>query len=225
VAWLAGGLRLGPAATLVEQGAGTGKLTGAMVSRCRRVVAVEPGAEMRRELAARVPGALVVGGVAEAIPVASGAAASVACAQAFHWFATPGALAEIHRVLSPGGRLGLAWNQRDESVEWVARLAGLLEPLEGKAPRFRSGRWREALRESPLFGPLQGATFATEQVGPPELVVERTASTSFVAALPPGRREEVLEEVRRLLATHPATAGRPEVRLPYVTHVHWCERR
>jgi SAM-dependent methyltransferase len=149
----------------------------------------------------------------------------VACAQAFHWFATPGALAEIHRVLSPGGRLGLVWNQRDGSVEWVARLAGLLEPLEGTAPRFRTGRWREALRQSRLFGPLQGATFATEQVGPPELVVERTASTSFVAALPHGRRAAVLEEVRRLLATHPATAGRAEVRLPYVTHAFVCERR
>jgi len=41
---------------------------------------------------------------------------AVVCAQAFHWFATREALAEIRRVLQPGGMLGLIWNVRDETV-------------------------------------------------------------------------------------------------------------
>jgi SAM-dependent methyltransferase len=249
IAWLARALRLVPeapppatGAAVVELGAGTGKFTrriaGPGATRLRpglTVVAVEPVAEMRRELAARVPSARVVGGVAEAIPLRAGAAWAVACAQSFHWFATAGALAEIHRVLVPGGRLGLVWNQRDESVPWVRALGEVLEPLEGSAPRFRTGRWREAFgagegpgpgEPSPGgFGPLVEARFAAVQVGPPEAIVERIASISFVAALPEARRGRVLEEVRRLLARDPATAGHAEVRLPYVTRAFWCERR
>jgi SAM-dependent methyltransferase len=248
VAWLADALRLGPdvapdsSAVVLELGAGTGKLTrriaGPGAAGLRpglTVVAVEPVAEMRRELAARVPAARVVGGLAEAIPLRAGSARAVACAQAFHWFATPAALAEIHRVLAPGGRLGLVWNQRDESEGWVRALGELLEPLAGTAPRFRTGRWRDAFgpggasgpgaESAAGFGPLVEARFAAAQVGPPEAILERIASVSFVAALPEGRRGAFLEEVRRLLDRHPATAGLGRIRLPYVTHAYWCERR
>jgi len=225
VAWLAEALRLGPRARAVELGAGTGKCTRRLAPRCGTLVAVEPVEEMRRGLAARLPAVRVVAGVAEAIPLRSGSASAVVCAQAFHWFATPEALAEIHRVLAPGGRLGLVWNQRDESVDWVRRLGDLLEPLEGAAPRYRTGRWREAFRGFGRFGPLREDCFETAQVGPPGMVLDRIASISFVAALPEQRRGKLLDEVRRLLQAEPATAGRAEVRLPYRTHVFWCERR
>lgn len=247
VAWLARALRLVPegppppaGAAVVELGAGTGKFTrriaGPAATGLRpglTVVAVEPIAEMRRELAARVPSARVVAGLAEAIPLRAGAAQAVVCAQSFHWFATGEALDEIRRVLAPGGRLGLVWNQRDESVPWVRALGEILEPLEGSAPRYRTGRWREAFRAGAGtgpgvrdgFGPLVEARFATEQVGPPAAIVERIASISFVAALPEGPRAVALREVRRLLARDPATAGRAEIRLPHLTHAFWCERR
>jgi len=235
IAWLASALRLGPGAAparaaVVDLGAGTGKLArrlsapGAGLAPALSVVAVEPVAEMRRELAARAPAALAVGGLAEAIPLRSGCARAVVCGQSFHWFASAAALGEIRRVLAPGGRLGLLWNQRDETVPWVRALAAILEPLEGAAPRFRTGRWREAFRGGAGFGPLAEARFRTEQAGPPEAVVERVASVSFVAALPEGARAAVLGEVRRLLARDPATAGRAEIRVPHVTHAFWCER-
>jgi hypothetical protein len=110
-------------------------------------------------------------------------------------------------VLAPGGRLGLLWNQRDESVDWVAGLQAILAPHEGSTPRYRDGSWRAVLDRSPLFGPLTEAVFDNAQEGPPGAAVERIASTSFVAALPEPRRRVVLDQVRHLLATHPATAG------------------
>ncbi len=118
-----------------------------------KVIAIEPVEPMlerlRRDLhaellnrrAARCWSA--VAGTAEHIPVASGAVDAVVCAQSFHWFATPAAVAEIRRVLKPGGMLGLIWNQRDESVSWIAEINGLLARYQDDAPRMMSGAWRK----------------------------------------------------------------------------------
>jgi hypothetical protein len=57
----------------------------------------------------------------------------------------------------------------------------------------------------------------------PEGVVERVASVSFVATLPDAERAAVLEEVRALLAAHPATAGKGELPLAYLTDVYLWE--
>lgn len=218
-------LGIGPGTTVVEPGAGTGKFTRLVAGRCGRLVAVDPVEAMRREFRQRVPGVHVVGGSAEALPLRTGCAGAVICAQSFHWFATEAAVAEMHRVLASGGRLGLVWNQRDESVDWVAGLQRILGPLEGDAPRYRNESWRPVLARSPLFGPLSAAVLDNAQEGPPEAVVDRIASTSFVAALPAARRHAVLDEVRALLATHPQTAGRDWIRVPYRSHLFWCERR
>src|SRR5690606_39572748 len=71
---------------------------------------------------------------AQTLPLADGALDAVVCAQAFHWFAGREALDEFHRVLRPGGRLGLVWNVRDESVDWVAELTA----IDRKSTRLNS---------------------------------------------------------------------------------------
>ena len=102
-------LRLGPGRTVVDLAAGTGKLTRLLLATGAEVVAVEPVAEMRAALPA---GARTVDGTAEAMPLTTASADAVAVAQAFHWFDGDAALAEIHRVLRPGGALALVWNRR-----------------------------------------------------------------------------------------------------------------
>ncbi|HVP66724.1 MAG TPA: class I SAM-dependent methyltransferase [Anaeromyxobacteraceae bacterium] len=223
VEWLAAALALGPAVRVLDLGAGTGKLSDLVAPRCGSLVAVEPIAEMRRALSHRVPRVQAVAGVAQALPLRDGAVGAVVCGQSFHWFATTPALAEIHRVLAPRGRLGLLWNQRDESRPWVRELGELLRPLEGDAPRFRTGRWRDPFEASTLFSPLASKDFANEQAGPPERIVERIATTSIVAALPEDRRAGVLEAVRAIAQREAGADG--QVTLPYVTHAYWCERR
>ena len=224
VAFLGRTLRLGPAATVLDLAAGTGKLTFALARTGARVVAVEPVERMRAALAESLPDVTVMDGVAEAIPLRDAAVEAVTVGQAFHWFDGDAALAEIHRVLKPGGRLGLIWNWRDDSEDWVGRLNELIDRHPRPVPRYADGAWREAFARTRLFTPLERRTFRNPHELDPEGVVARVASISFISALPDSARSELLGQVRELVATHPETAGRETVVLPYRADFYWCER-
>ena len=224
LALLARVLGLEPGRTVLDLAAGTGKLTRALAPTGARLVAVEPVAAMRAKLAESLPEARVLAGTAEGIPLADGSVDAVAVAQAFHWFDGDQALAEIHRVLRPAGRLGLVWNARDEAVPWVTGLTAIMEPHRRGTPGYRAGDWRRAFERTALFTPLEQAQFGLEHELTPDGVVARVASVSFVAALPDAARDEVLGRVRELLAEDPETRGRATVLLPYRTDVYWCER-
>lgn len=213
--WLREALGLGPGKVALDLGAGTGKFTPRLIETGADVIAVEPVAAMRDRLAARLPSVRALAGAAEAIPLADASVDAIVCAQAFHWFATDAALAEMRRVLRPGGALGLIWNVRDESVAWVAALTEIIRPYEGDAPRYAHGTWRR-LFPAQGFSPLEDVHFANPHVGPAETVlVDRTLSISFIAALPAEQREEVANDVRALVAATPALAGRATIAFPY----------
>ncbi len=210
---------LAPSGTVLDLGAGTGKLTRLLKDRAARVVAVEPVDAMRSELALRAPFAEAIPGTAEAVPLSDGEVDAVFCAQAFHWFDGPRALAEIARVLRPRGGLALLWNRRDESVPWVAELTRLLDRHERDAPRHRSDAWRAAFDGETAFSPLETAFFPYEQpLASLDALVDRVASISFVASLDEAPRCELLDEVRNLGARHHVTS------FPYKTEVHTCRR-
>ena len=95
---------------------------------------------MLARLVATTPGALAVRGVAEAIPLASGAVDAVLASSAWHWFDPPVATAEIARVLRPGGVLGLLWSRADPTVPWVAEVRGIGKAAaDGSATLSRRG--------------------------------------------------------------------------------------
>lgn len=215
--WLRDALGLGPGRTALDLAAGTGKFTPRLAATGARVVAVEPVAAMREEFRRAAPGVEIFKGQAEAIPLPDASVDAVVCAQAFHWFATPAALAEIGRVLKVGGALGLVWNVRDLRSGWVAALAAIMRPYENDEPRHESGRWR-AVFPAPGFSALDERTFAHAHAGPPErVIVDRVLSVSFIAALEPAERAKVERAVRDLIASTPDLAGRERVSFPYVT--------
>jgi SAM-dependent methyltransferase len=190
-------LNVGAGTRVLDLAAGTGKLT--------------------RQL---VPTGAALAGTAEAIPLADGSVDAVFCGQAFHWFDGDRALAEIHRVLRPGGGLALIWNVRDETVEWERRLSELMKRHQADAPRKRWGRWRDAFERTELFGPLRERRFVHEQEGDVDTMLARVASISFVSALPDEQRARFLGEVRVLVEPY----GSPLV-MHYRTEVYWCRRR
>jgi SAM-dependent methyltransferase len=218
-------LGIGRGRAVLDLAAGTGKLTRLLVPTGAELVTVEPVDEMREALARALPEVTALAGTAEDIPLAADSVDAVVVGSAFHWFHGDGALAEIHRVLRPGGRLGLLWNVREESVAWVAELTAIIEPHRGSVPRYRSGAWKEAFRRTAAFSPLRCAEFRHVHRLEPEAVVARVASVSFVAALGEPDLTDVLARVRALLAHDPATQGREVVELPYRTDVYWCSAR
>ena len=86
VDWIAAKLDLRPGRTVLDLGAGTGKLTRALIPTGARVIAVEPGDAMRAELERAVPSALALRGSAEAIPLGDNTVDAITVGQAFHWF-------------------------------------------------------------------------------------------------------------------------------------------
>jgi SAM-dependent methyltransferase len=185
---------------VVDLGAGTGKLTRLFVQTGAHVVAVEPLAEMRAVLERVVPEAEALDGTAEAIPLAAGTADAVTAAQAFHWFDPARALPEIHRVLRPGGRLGLIWNSRDLDDPLQARVEELISPYRETYPQQMSRSWRAPLTESPLFGPVEEFSVRWDQPLTRDELAERILSISAIAALPEDERAPLLDRVRGVIA-------------------------
>jgi len=219
-------LGLGPGVEVLDLAAGTGKLTVDLVARGARVVAVEPVAAMRARLTRDVVGIDVRDGIAEALPVDDESVDLVTVAQAFHWFDGPAALAEIRRVLRPAGALALIWNVRDDTVGWVRTLGEIMDDTDGGPPydHHQDVDWDALVRADGGFGSYQEDWFPNWQDATVETVVARTASTSWISALPDDRREVVLDRVRQLLAGHPATRGRERFPFPHDTVVGWCLR-
>ena len=101
--WVTRELPLDRRSVVVDLAAGTGKLTRDLTRRFDEVIAIEPLAAMREQLARAAPTARALEGSAERIPVPDASADAVFVAQAFHWFDPARALDELARVLRPGG--------------------------------------------------------------------------------------------------------------------------
>jgi len=189
------------------------------------VIAVEPVAEMRRVLTAGRPEVEVLAGRAEEIPLADASVDAVFVAAAFHWFDADGALAEIRRVLRPGGGLGLLWNRQEwEGEPWYPAFAALLERAreEQAAPnRYIAGEWRAALERSTAFGPVRKREFRHAHHVTRDGFLARVASWSVFAVLPDDDREELLSAVAAMLAAH----GIDELDLHYRTDTYRARTR
>lgn len=218
VDWLLDVLAVRGGTRVLDLAAGTGKLTRELARAGTNVTAVEPVRAMREALAAALPTVNVLDGTAEAIPLPERAVDAVTAAQAFHWFDGERALAEIHRVLRPGGRLALVWNKRENADPLQRRITEITEPYRGDTPGHASLRWKEAFDHTRLFTPLEERRLRWTHVTDADGLVARVTSISFIATLPEAERRSVVERARALVRP-----GEPVV-LAYDTHLYWCER-
>jgi len=198
-------LELGPDATVLDLGAGTGKLTRDLVPRARIVYAVEPDDAMRAVLEEVVPEAEALAGSAQAIPLPDESVDAVFTAEAFHWYASEETVGEIVRVLRPRGGLVIFWNvdfgdpepPMGDEVDRVLDVAF----AKGGAPgigKVLSGLWREPIAKAPLE-PLQEAEVERTLTRTRDQWLANMLSVSSIAALSDADREDLAARLRELV--------------------------
>jgi SAM-dependent methyltransferase len=198
-------LPLGPDAEVLDLGAGTGKLTRVLAERYRRVIAVEPLDGMRGILAEVVPAAESLAGSAEAIPLPDASVDGVFAAQAFHWFANEEAVAEIARVLRPGGILCPIWNESSDQSPLPDVYRAYLRTLHlPRAEEVAGHPWAEVVARGP-FGEIHEASVPHEQVQARENVLAFARSVSWIAHRPEEERERIMRDLDALLPAGPFT--------------------
>ena len=205
---------------VADLGCGTGKITGQLAATGATVIGIEPLEAMLGTFRTLHPDIETVSGSAEAIPAADATFDVVVCASAFHWFDHSRAIPEIHRVLKPSGRLAIVWNRRDKLEGWSRAFWEITEAHRGDTPGYRDGLWRSAIERSGLFGPIREQHFEHTQRTDLDGLLARVASISFIETLPPDARQQVIDESRRFLRTHPETKDAETFDLPYRTALY-----
>jgi ubiquinone/menaquinone biosynthesis C-methylase UbiE len=197
---LAAELQIEPGAPVLDLAAGTGKFTRALHAAGFDVVGVEPQASLREVLAVNIGADKALDGLAEAIPLADASVAAVTVADAFHWFDQAAALAEIRRVLRPGGGLAMLTTIPDWSgASWGHELGTLIQGTRPEHPWFDGIPWWDATTAAGGWIAPREIRVSASLAADPARIVDHVASMSWVAAMPENGRAEMLAQVSALV--------------------------
>jgi len=185
---------------VLDLAAGTGKLTRALLGWGLDVTAVEPQRALREVLAESIEGERALEGLAEQIPLTDRAVDGVTVADGFHWFEAEPALAEIRRVLRPGGGLALLSTMPDWSgASWADEVGTMMERLRPVHPYFDGPSWQDAVRAAGGWSEPRQVRVTTSQPARPERLVDYLSSMSWVAAMPDEERTRMLSQIADLV--------------------------
>jgi len=138
---------------VLEVGCGTGRFLAALAGRAK-AWGVDPSPEMLEVARGRVHGAGLKLGSAEELPFKDGWFERAAMWLVVHLVERPRAFAELHRVLSPGGKLAVATFDPVHFDEfWLNALFPSLEAVD--RARFPTGGQLEAELGAAGFGELR----------------------------------------------------------------------
>jgi SAM-dependent methyltransferase len=198
---------------VVDLAAGTGKLTRVIAEQADTVIAIEPVEGMRRVLREQLPHVRAMSGTAEAIPLPDDSIDAVFVGEAFHWFDAARAVAEIARLLKPGGGLAVFVHKPGwEGIGWLDELVKTVAAYRIEdSSRPAHDAWREVLAAEPRFEPPRDDDFAYDHHSERELMVAEVASFSSIGSLERDRLAEALAACRAVLERH----GIDEFTFPY----------
>jgi SAM-dependent methyltransferase len=194
-----------PLRRVLDLGAGTGKLARQLVELGADVVAVEPGEEMRAVFARVLPNVEILTGSTEAIQLPDASVDAVTIGEAFHWFRVEETLAEVHRVLRPGGGVAMVWKPWDAEDPVLRAVGEIVRRRFGLQP---PSDWRDRF-DLQLFGPIEEAAFREPCELTADQLVDWVASTSSVATASAADRAAITAEVRALARTGPVVVSVP----------------
>lgn len=188
---------------VVDLGSGTGLSTFLWVGRADRVIGIEPTEDMRRqaELGRQEPaeqeacGTEIAfrGGFSDDTGIEAGSADIVVASQAFHWMPPESTLAEVARILRPGGVFAAIDCDWPPVMDWQAEAAytAFVErtsELQRAAGHQQPARWPkeqhlQSISDSGHFRYVREILLHSAEVGGAERLVGLALSQGGVQAL------------------------------------------
>lgn len=209
-----------PAAVVADVGSGTGLLAELFLTNGNLVYGVEPNKEMREAAEALLAGYAnfrSVGGTAEATTLPDHSVDWVTAGQAFHWFDPDQAQVEFRRILRPGGRVALIWNDRNTATPFAQAYENLLERIKSYHQLRHDHVTEDTLPRFFAAGGYHLHTLANYQEFDYESLLGRFLSSSYAPLPGHPDYEAATAELRRIFNHHQVNG---QVRFDYETLVY-----
>lgn len=202
-----------PPGRLLVIGAASASVAHAALALGNQVVAFADEPSHASALCRKIATPYGVAGDFSNLPFATHSFDGIIISQALHRIPLDSGLAQMARVLRPGGQLGVAYTIRDDSVPWVRRLADILHTVDPNAMSGRYGHeilqrlsdspWfpEQATKDFRLWFPISRSNMLA--------MVERQSAVSHSAV---ETRKTLLDEVGALFDNYARSA---ELKLPY----------
>jgi SAM-dependent methyltransferase len=186
---------------LADEQQAVGVATRALMARGADVVAVDRGPEVLRRATTRTRDLNAAVADGAALPVRSASVDLLCFARAWHWLNESSRVREAHRVLRAGGRWAGWWSHaRADDEDWFDRYwASIERSCRGTHRRQRDIDWGATVATSGQFAVSERVVVPwVREISVDEWVTDQ-ASHSYVAALAPSPRADLLAELRAIL--------------------------
>ncbi len=188
--------------TVADIGAGTGIFSKQLLERGCAVLCVEPNEDMRKKAQETLTEYENIGfsaGNAEDTGLAAHSVDFITVAQAFHWFDVAKFKAESRRILKPGGKAILIWNDRDTESDFVKEQQLLYKKYCPHFKGFSEGMTKHDPRIAEYFdGKYEFAEFDNPLYYTKEQFVTRSLSSSYSIREGDVKFENYLADIKKL---------------------------